>query len=92
MITEVLNDINWLAVFAGALGYFLLGAICYPFLFKHKWVTLNKIDMNDPNGKKGVGVIMFTSFIMMFITSVAIAFLAYRIGMWGLMSGLNSVY
>ncbi len=45
--------------------------------------------MTDPNGKKGVGAIMFASFVMMFICSTAIAFLAYRVGMWGWMSGVK---
>ena len=82
MNMEIFKDINWLAVLVGALGYFFLGAIWYSFLFKNAWIRLNKIDMSNPDGKKGVGAIMFASFVMMFITSLAISILANRIGVW----------
>lgn len=82
---QILSNINWLAVLVGAIGYFMLGALWYSFLFQKKWIEYNKIDMSDPNGKKGVGVIMFGSFIMMFITSFAIAILVELTGIhhWG---------
>ena len=89
MITEVFQDINWIAVLVGTIGYFMLGAIWYSFLFKNKWIEYSGINMEDPNLKKGVAATMFASFVMMFVTSVAIAFLAYRIGMWGWMSGVK---
>lgn len=75
MITEVFKEINWLAVLAGTVGYFMLGAIWYSFLFKNQWIAYNKIVMDDPNAKKGVGAIMFASFILMFIVSTGIAIL-----------------
>ena len=87
MITEVFKEINWIAVFVGALGYFLLGAIWYSFLFKDKWIAYNKIVMDNPDAKKGVGAIMFASFIMMFITSTALAILAEYFGLQGWMYG-----
>jgi hypothetical protein len=89
MITEIFQDINWIAVLVGAIAYFMLGAIWYSALFKNKWIEYSGINMEDPNLKKGVGITMFASFIMMFVTSVAIAFLAYRVGMWGWMSGVK---
>ena len=89
MITEIFKDINWIAVLVGALGYFMLGAIWYSFLFKNQWIAYSGINMEDPNLKKGVAATMFASFIMMFVSSVAIAFLAYRVGMWGWMSGVK---
>ncbi len=89
MFTEIFKDFNWIAVLTGAIGYFILGAIWYSFLFKNQWIAYNKIDMDDPNGKKGVGAIMFASFIIMLITTIGIAFLAYRIGVWGWMSGVK---
>ncbi|MEO5782317.1 MAG: DUF1761 domain-containing protein, partial [Ginsengibacter sp.] len=89
MMTQIFKDINWIAVLVGAIGYFMLGALWYSFLFQKKWIAYNKIDMNDPNGKKGVGIIMFGSFCMMFICSAAIAVLAYRIGMGGWISGIK---
>jgi ascorbate-specific PTS system EIIC-type component UlaA len=89
MMMQIFKDINWIAVLVGAIGYFMLGALWYSFLFQKKWIAYNKIDVNDPNGKKGVGIVMFGSFIMMFICSAAIAVLAYRVGMWGWMSGVK---
>lgn len=89
MIMQIFKDINWIAVLVGTIGYFMLGALWYSFLFQKKWIAYNKIDMSDPNGKKGVGAIMFASFILMFVTSTTIAFLAYRVGMWGWMSGVK---
>ena len=87
MNTQIFHDINWLAVLVGTLGYYMLGAIWYSFLFKEKWIAYNKIDMTDPTLKQGVGAIMFASFIMMMITSAAIAILAERIGISGCMRG-----
>ena len=89
MITEVLKQINWLSVIIGAIGYFALGAIWYSFLFKEKWIKYTGFDMTANDARKGAAAIMFGSFVMMFVSSVAIAFLAYRIGMWGFMSGIK---
>jgi len=89
MNMHILNDINWLAVLVGAVGYFFLGAIWYSFLFQKSWTRLSKIDMNDPNMKKGVAAIMFGSFVMMFITSIAIAILAVLIDVHHWQEGLH---
>ena len=86
---HTLSHLNWLAIFAGALGYFMLGAVWYSFLFQKQWIALNKIDMNDPNGKKGVGAIMFASFIMMLITSLVIGILSVKMGTAGVLNGIK---
>jgi hypothetical protein len=70
---SLFDYINWLAVLIGAVAYFALGALWYSFLFKNKWIAYNNIDMNDPNVKKGVGVTMFGSFVLMFVQSLALA-------------------
>jgi Protein of unknown function (DUF1761) len=75
---SLFEDINWIAVLLGAVGYFMLGALWYSFLFKNKWIVYNKIDMNDPNAKKGVGATMLGSFVLMFVQSLAIAILASK--------------
>jgi uncharacterized membrane protein YkgB len=87
---EMLKELNWIAILVGTLGYFFLGAIWYSFLFKNKWVAYQGIsaeEMNKPDAKKGVGAIMFASFILMFVTSLGIAILVNKIGVWGWMSG-----
>ena len=89
MITEIFKEINWIAVLVGTLGYFFLGAIWYSFLFKEKWIAYNNINMDDPNGKKGVGAIMFASFIMMFICSAGLAILAEYLVISGWLYGLK---
>ena len=71
MITEVFKEINWIAVLVGTIAYFMLGAIWYSFLFKNRWIAYQGIsaeDMNKPDAKKGVGAIMFASFVLMFIS------------------------
>jgi hypothetical protein len=74
----------------GAIGYFALGALWYSFLFQKQWIKYTGVTMsNDPNAKKGIGAIMFGSFIMMFICSVAIAILVSRIGLHSWLSGLK---
>lgn len=89
MIMQIFKDINWIAVLVGTIGYFMVGALWYSFLFQKKWIAYNKIDMNDPNGKKGVGAIMFASFIMMFICSVGIAILVEYMDLKGWMYGVK---
>ncbi len=81
MNTEFINDLNWIAILCGALGYFMLGALWYSkLLFAPKWIELTKIDMNDPNARKGVGMIMLMSFVWMFITAFCIAVIRERMG------------
>jgi Protein of unknown function (DUF1761) len=76
---SLFDYINWLAVLIGAVAYFALGALWYSFLFQKKWIAYNKIDMSDPNGKKGVGLLMLGSFVLMLVQSLAIAILANRL-------------
>jgi phosphoglycerol transferase MdoB-like AlkP superfamily enzyme len=52
--------------------------------------------MNDPNGKKGMGAIMLSSFILMFIVTVGLAIIVSRLQLdhassgvkWGLLTGV----
>lgn len=62
-----------------------------PVLFAKKWIAYLKIDVNEPDAKKGVGLLFGGSFIMMFIQSLAIAIIAERpdIRGAGWMSGLK---
>ena len=90
MNTEFVNNINWLAVICGALGYFALGALWYSkILFAGQWIGYTKIDPNDPEAKKGMGAIMFMSLVFMFISALGIAILRDRIGITGLMGGIK---
>jgi hypothetical protein len=89
MISEVLKQINWISVLVATLAYFALGAIWYSFLFQKKWIAYNKIDMSDPNGKKGVGAIMLASFIITFIVCIGLAILAEYMSLKGFHHGFH---
>ncbi len=91
MNTEFINNLNWIAIFCGALAYFMLGALWYSkMLFAPKWIEYTKVDASNPDVKKGMGLLMFMSFIWMFITAFAIAVIRDRIyDVTGLMGGLK---
>ena len=61
MDTTFLSHLNWLHILVAALAYFALGAIWYGPLFSKKWIAYQQIDMNNPDAKKGVAAIMFSS-------------------------------
>ena len=78
--------INWISVGVATLAYFALGALWYSkLLFAKKWIGYLKIDVNDPNAKKGMGMMFGGSLVLMFVQALAIAILAERfhvIGGW----------
>jgi len=83
-----LQHIQWLPVLLGGLAYFMLGALWYSkLLFAPKWIVYTKIDVNDPDVKKGVAATFIGSFILMIATSFAIAVLAYKLGTTGWVYG-----
>jgi hypothetical protein len=72
---NALSNLHWLHILVATVAYFAIGAIWYSFLFQKQWIRHHNIDMNNPEGKKGVGIIMLTSFIWTFITVTALAVL-----------------
>ena len=89
---HLFDYLNWPAILVAALAYFALGALWYsPVLFVKKWIAYLNINVNDPNAKKGMGMLFGGSFVLMFIQSLAIAIIAERIGIRGdgWMSGLK---
>lgn len=86
----IFSGVNWLHVLVAALAYFALGALWYSFLFQKAWIRHQKIDMSDPNGKKGVGGIMATSLVLMLLATIGLAILIARIQpTGGVLSGLK---
>jgi hypothetical protein len=83
------SDLNWLHIFVAALGYFVLGALWYSPLFGKKWVMYHKIDVNAADAKKGLAAMMIGSFVWMFITSAALGYLVYRLGLTEFISGVK---
>lgn len=79
MNTEFLKDTNWLAVLVGGIAYWVLGAIWYSkLLFANKWIAYTKVDPNDPNAKKGMGIMFGGSLVMMVLTATGLSILVHR--------------
>jgi hypothetical protein len=86
----VFSYINWLHVLVAAIAYFALGALWYSLLFQKQWIRYHGIDMNNPDGRKGVGAVMFMSFILMFLITVGLEILIYRAAITGgVLSGVK---
>lgn len=75
---NTISNLNWLHILVASLAYFGLGAIWYSFLFQKPWIRHHKIDINDPEGKKGVGLIMFLSLVWTIIIVTGLAILINR--------------
>ena len=73
MFEQALNNIPWLQVIVAAIAYFALGAIWYGPVFSKAWVRGHRINMNDPELKKGVAGIMITSFFIVLIICICLA-------------------
>jgi hypothetical protein len=78
-----LSNLNWLHVLVAAIAYFVVGAIWYSFLFQKQWVRYHNIDMNNPEGKKGVGVIMLLAFIWTVVIVTGLAILIFKTPLLG---------
>ena len=94
MNTDFLANINWLAVLVATVAYFMLGALWYSkALFGGTWAKLVNLDMNNPDLKKGMGGMMVSTFVLMFIVTFGLAVLIVKIGfiqefMYGVKLGL----
>jgi hypothetical protein len=75
----------------------MLGAIWYGPLFSKAWIRGHKININDPDAKKGVAVIMIMGFVITLIICISIQVIlkvAEARGItqgvkWGLLLGLG---
>ncbi len=91
MNTELLSHLNWLAVLVAAVAYFAVGGLWYSkILFVKPWLKYTGLDPNAPGAKKGVGQIMFTSFILMVITVIGLAIFLSKVGPSSWMSGAKT--
>lgn len=78
-----LSNLNWLHILVATIAYFLIGAIWYSFLFQKQWISFHKIDTNNPDAKKGVGMIMVVGFVWTFIICTGLAILIFKTPMFG---------
>ena len=92
IMSNLFDYLNWVAILVAALAYFGLGALWYsPVLFVKKWIAYSNLDVNNPDAKKGMGMMFGGSLLLQFIQCLAIAIIAERIGIRGdgWMSGLK---
>jgi hypothetical protein len=90
MTTNFLSDVNWIAVIVAATAYFLLGAVWYGVLFSKKWTTYHKVDMANPELKKGTAGIMIGSYFLMLLCTIGLAIFVERLDLrGGVLSGLK---
>jgi cytochrome bd-type quinol oxidase subunit 2 len=87
MDTTIFSHINWLAVLAGSIAYFILGAIWYTVLFGKAWVKYSGMDVNNPDMKKGTTQIMLSSLVLMIVCSIGLALFIHKIGTYHWMTG-----
>jgi hypothetical protein len=81
---NLFDYLNWIAITVAALAYFALGALWYSkVLFASKWIAYLKLDINDPNAKKGMGLMFGGSLVLMFVQCLAIAILTERLHVIG---------
>lgn len=80
MNTEIFSHLNWWAVLVASVAYFMLGAIWYSkALFGSKWAQLIKLDLNNPDLKKGMGNMMAATFVLIFVVCFGLALLIHMI-------------
>lgn len=80
MNTAIFSQLNWWAILVAATAYFILGALWYSkALFGTKWAALVKLDVNNPDLKKGMGQMMASTFILIFIVCFGLSLLVHMI-------------
>jgi hypothetical protein len=75
MFNELLSSLNWLAILAGAVAFWILGSIWYSALFSKPWVKMHGVNVDNPDAKKGMALMFTGSFVLMFVASTGIALL-----------------
>ena len=81
MNTEIFSHLNWWAILVATVAYFILGAVWYSkALFGTKWAQLIKLDTNNPDLKKGMGKMMASTFLLIFIVCFALSLFIHMIG------------
>lgn len=90
MDTKIFSEINWLAVLVAVIAYYGAGAIWYhKNVFGTKWAEGHGLKMDDPEAKKGMGKIMFMSFLSFVVIVIALALLVVKLNFTQFMSGVK---
>ena len=80
MNSEFLSHVNWMAILAAAVAYFLLGALWYSVLFGKKWAQLVKLDTSNPDMKKGMAGMMVSTLVLILIVCFGLEVLIIKLG------------
>ncbi|MBI3501825.1 MAG: DUF1761 domain-containing protein [Bacteroidetes bacterium] len=74
----IIQHLNWLAVAAGAIAYFVLGAIWFGPIFGKMWMAGHKINPPSPEEKekmkKEMWKFMLPTLVLCFVGTVALAY------------------
>jgi hypothetical protein len=80
MNTAIFSHLNWWAILVATVAYFILGALWYSkALFGTKWAGLIKLDMNNPNLKKGMGKMMASTFALILIVCFGLSVVIHMV-------------
>ena len=90
MNLDIFSQINWLALLVASLAYFMLGAIWYSkSVFGSKWIELVKLDIKDPDLKKGMGKMMTATFFLVLVTCLGLALLIVKFDFVGFFASIK---
>src|SRR5262245_21153617 len=79
MGTGILSHVNWLALLVATLAYFILGAIWYSkAMFGAKWAQLVMLDVNNPDLRKGMAVMMISTFVLILVVCFSLEILIIK--------------
>ena len=94
MNTTLFTHLNWWAILVASIAYFMLGALWYSkALFGAKWAQLVKLDTKNPDLKKGMGAMMGSTFLLIFIVCFGLSIIIHMVNfddnfMYGIKLGL----
>jgi hypothetical protein len=79
MTFDVLGDLNWLAVLAAAVAYFVLGALWYAPIFGKVWAAAGGFDLPEP-GSRPSPAIYLTPLVGSVLSAIALGMIAKASG------------
>jgi len=88
---QFFSEVNYLAVFAAALAYFILGALWYSVLFGKIWAKGNaeRVAKMEKPGKGMMGMMMVKSFLWNLLCAFAVAYLINAFNAYNTNAGLR---
>ncbi len=88
MIFDLFSDLNWLAVLVASVAWFAFSAVWYSVPpLSNAWQKAAKVDAAD--GGPPLAMIMITTLVGYFVTSIVIALLAQAVGTSDVIDGIS---